>query len=264
MNMPTTRTQKKVAREPTTQSGVDLSLIVITYNYGPLVGAAIESCIEQRKCGAIVEIIVIDDGSTDNTTTVLSAFDSSDIRRIRLDNSGIERAANAGLRLATGEFVARVDADDQLHHDYWSTMRRYLYDTKFDFTYTDYNEIDKLGTYIKGVSLPPFCHEEILNRGDFLATGTCWRKSSLEALNFYDTSSINSGLENYELVLRAIDQNYQGMHIPIPLFDYRIHSGSISQVHRSRIESNGRSLFTSRDYGIYKWNEYHPQYDHLK
>ena len=74
----------------------------------------------------------------------------------------------------------------------------------------------------------------------------------------YSTAIINSGLENYELILDLISQGIEGKQINQDLFFYRQHKDNISLKNRQKIIENGQKLFKKKKYGIFKTNEYHP------
>lgn len=86
-----------------------VSVIVPTYNRAHCVGRAIRSALEQTY--AHVEVIVVDDGSTDGTADVVAGCGPR-VTYVRQANGGVAAARNAGLRAATGEFVAFLDSDD--------------------------------------------------------------------------------------------------------------------------------------------------------
>lgn len=86
-----------------------ISVIVPTYNNGGFIAQAVDSVFEQRYDNC--EIIVVDDGSTDSTASVLARF-GEQVKVIRQANAGSAAARNTGLRQATGEYVALLDADD--------------------------------------------------------------------------------------------------------------------------------------------------------
>ncbi|MFT3958620.1 MAG: glycosyltransferase family A protein [Desulfovibrio sp.] len=88
-----------------------VSVIIPTYNYAAFLPQAVASVLDQREQGIDVEVIVVDDGSTDNTAEVAESL-GPDIVFIQQDNSGPSRARNTGLRAAHGDFVAFLDADD--------------------------------------------------------------------------------------------------------------------------------------------------------
>lgn len=91
-----------------------VSIIIPTYNYAKYLIKTIKSCIEQTYKN--LEIIIIDDGSTDNTYEVVMNF-SDRIVYVFQHNSGVSAARNKGLELARGEFIAFLDADDYLTED---------------------------------------------------------------------------------------------------------------------------------------------------
>jgi len=86
-----------------------VSVIIPTRNRRELVGEAVASALAQRDVAA--EVIVVDDGSTDGTASMLSAFGDR-IRVVRQTGSGVSAARNHGARLARGEWLAFLDSDD--------------------------------------------------------------------------------------------------------------------------------------------------------
>jgi glycosyltransferase involved in cell wall biosynthesis len=87
-----------------------VSVVIPTHNRANLIGRAISSALAQDYEN--LEILVIDDGSTDNTPDVVSGYDS--VRYVRLDtNRGGSAARNHGIRIAKGELVAFLDSDDE-------------------------------------------------------------------------------------------------------------------------------------------------------
>ena len=88
-----------------------LSIIIPTYNNAQFLPQAIDSVISQNVAGC--EIVVVDDGSTDETGTVLAPY-AGKIHLVHQENAGSAAARNAGLVLAKGEFVVFLDADDWL------------------------------------------------------------------------------------------------------------------------------------------------------
>lgn len=88
-----------------------ISVIIPTFNYGAFIGACLDSIRAQTY--ANLEIIVVDDGSTDDTAAVVASFPEA--RYVRQENAGVSAARNKGLSLSQGEYVAFIDADD-----YWA------------------------------------------------------------------------------------------------------------------------------------------------
>lgn len=92
-----------------------VSVVIPAYNASEY----LEDCIDSvsRQSYRPIEIIVIDDGSTDDTGAIVSRLARSDgrIRLISVENGGVSRARNIGIEVSTGEFVTFVDADDLIH-----------------------------------------------------------------------------------------------------------------------------------------------------
>lgn len=91
-----------------------VSVVIPVHNGAATLAAAIDSCLDQSY--GDVEIVVVDDGSTDTTAEVLAQYGTR-IRVIRQINGGLAAARNAGTRAASGEYVAWMDADDICQRD---------------------------------------------------------------------------------------------------------------------------------------------------
>jgi glycosyltransferase involved in cell wall biosynthesis len=93
----------------TSPAAMDISVVIPTYNHARFLAQAIESALNQTY--PVREVIVVDDGSTDNTPAVAAAFGDR-IRYIRQENSGPSRARNRGIREARYPWIALLDSDD--------------------------------------------------------------------------------------------------------------------------------------------------------
>src|SRR4051794_37688274 len=101
-----------------------VSVIIPCYNQAHYLGEAIESVINQTY--PHFEIIVVDDGSTDNTSEVAGGF--KEVRCIRQQNQGLSAARNTGLRESSGAFLVFLDSDDRLLPEAIETGLKYLLD----------------------------------------------------------------------------------------------------------------------------------------
>jgi glycosyltransferase involved in cell wall biosynthesis len=88
-----------------------ISVIVPTFNNGPFILESIQSIFEQTLPAD--EIIVVDDGSTDDTRQVIQQIDDSRVKYVAQRNAGVSAARNRGLELASGEYITFLDADDR-------------------------------------------------------------------------------------------------------------------------------------------------------
>ena len=110
-----------------------ISVVVPFYNNADLLGACLTSIGEQSF--ADLEVIMVDDGSTDDSATIAAARAAADprFRLVQLANGGPGRARNHGVAAARGEFLAFVDADDLLPPDAYATMLAVLEASGSDF-----------------------------------------------------------------------------------------------------------------------------------
>jgi glycosyltransferase involved in cell wall biosynthesis len=88
-----------------------ITVLIDTYNYGAFIEQAVESALPHHLAPDLVEVLVVDDGSTDDTAARLARFGSS-IRYLHKPNGGQGSAFNLGVKEARGEIVALLDADD--------------------------------------------------------------------------------------------------------------------------------------------------------
>lgn len=121
-----------------------VSIIIPTHNYGHFVVDAINSAITQKYSNC--EVIVVDDGSTDNTNEIIG--NRIDITYIRQNNQGLSAARNSGMRAANGKYLQFLDADDLLGDD--SIVKR----VEFLERHPEFSFVVCRSTIFKGM-LPP-------------------------------------------------------------------------------------------------------------
>ncbi len=138
-----------------------ISIIIPVYNVEKYIKKCIESCIDQNVDKSEYEIIVVNDGTKDNSMSVIDTVDWQDVNHTILNqsNQGLSMARNNGLKLAKGEYVWFVDSDDRIEDNCLNDIFKQL-DLKLDmlvlpFCYTfDDTELNRNGNL-------PFCEEVI-------------------------------------------------------------------------------------------------------
>lgn len=93
-----------------------VSVVIPTYNRADVLPRAIQSVLKQTLTD--FEIIIVDDGSQDQTREVVEEFTDSRIRYIRQENQGANAARNHGIKKATGKYISFLDSDDEFHEDH--------------------------------------------------------------------------------------------------------------------------------------------------
>jgi glycosyltransferase involved in cell wall biosynthesis len=121
-----------------------VSIIIPTYNYAAYLERAIGSCLRQSYGN--VEVIVIDDGSTDATGEMVKNTGDPRVVYHYQENQGVSAARNRGLKLAKGDFIAFLDADEYLTDDSIETrVTVMLDDPEIDFVTTAASSVDDAG-----------------------------------------------------------------------------------------------------------------------
>lgn len=132
------------------RSGV-VSVVVPTYNRAHLVTRALDSAFAQTY--RPIELIVVDDGSTDETTTVLESWATHhrskgfDVHLVRQFNQGAQIARNRGLIECTGEYIQLLDSDDCILEQKLSVQVECLRETGAEYCYAKTQGVDKYGTH---------------------------------------------------------------------------------------------------------------------
>src|SRR5712692_9736802 len=111
-------------------SGLKVSIVVPLYNKAPYVRRALDSIAAQTFSD--FEVIVVDDGSTDDGPSVVANYGDSRVRLVRQPNAGPGAARNAGLAQTQGELIAFLDADDEWLPTYLEESVRQLEESGAD------------------------------------------------------------------------------------------------------------------------------------
>lgn len=111
MNKPWRPAAPKQVTEHVRSEGPTFSVVIPTFNRAALLPRAVESVL--RQAYRRFEIVIVDDGSTDETQGIVQGFLSPKVRHVRQQNKGLSAARNAGVARARGDFVAFLDDDDE-------------------------------------------------------------------------------------------------------------------------------------------------------
>jgi glycosyltransferase involved in cell wall biosynthesis len=124
-------------------SKVKVSIIVPVYKVEKYLSRCLESLMNQTLKD--IEIILVDDGSSDSSSSMCDEFAVQDsrIKVIHKQNGGLGFARNSGLEIATGEFVAFVDSDDYVHLQMYETLYYQAKNLYLDAIYCGFNNVDK-------------------------------------------------------------------------------------------------------------------------
>lgn len=230
-----------------------ISVLLPVCDGARFLGAALDSL--RRQSAADLEIVVVDDGSTDDTPRILAeaARQEPRLRIERQNREGIAGALNRALALAEGRFAARLDADDLAHPERFAMQVAY-FETHPQVAVlgTGYEEIDAEGRVLRAVTPPtdPAQLRRILPRANCLAhPSVMMRRDAVLAAGGYRPALV--GAEDYDLWLRLLD-SWDLANLPEPLLAYRRHgvSGSMRSVRQHAFaELGARTAFARRSEG---------------
>ena len=245
------------------------SVIIPAYEAADFVGVAVRSALRQTVPPH--EILVVDDGSTDDLGAALAPF-AANIRLIRQANRGPSAARNAGIRDATGDWVVLLDADDYWYENRLARIARHIVtEPHHDLITTDAHVIDDggqlLGCYYDTVAFSWSAQRSAILRSNFIFASTAIRRRT-----YMDLGGFDEGLrycEDWDLWIRMIFSGACAGLIPEPLAVYRQRDTSLSRdvvsmrlgeakvlmraATRERLTPSERSIaFRRRSYSLYR------------
>lgn len=157
-----------------------ISVIIPVYNAEKTLRRCLDSIISSEY--EDYEIIIINDGSTDNSATILSEYASKDqrIRIINQPNSGPSVARNKGLALATGEIIAFIDSDDYVRKDYLDQLAKAFDEQRADVVFFEFHRVAPDGIEESVHHLPEFkteYYQNLINLSEADMFGYTWIKA---------------------------------------------------------------------------------------
>jgi glycosyltransferase involved in cell wall biosynthesis len=212
------------------------TVVVPAFNSARTVGATVASALAQTV--SEIEVIVVDDGSTDATPDVVRRIEDPRVRLVSQANRGLAAARNAGIAVAQGQYVALLDSDDLYLPNYLALSLEALESTpNIGFTYSDGYVFDAAtGKVRKRTAMarlkppvpPPTDPSEFLLdllRRNFILAWTTIPRTVLDAVGGFDDA--RSSAEDYELWLRILLHGYRAAWIPGQHVLYRRHPGQM-------------------------------------
>jgi glycosyltransferase involved in cell wall biosynthesis len=204
-----------------------VSILIPCYNHAHYLGDAIRSVLSQTYSD--FEVIVIDDGSSDNTRQVAESFGDR-IRYIYQENAGLSAARNTGIQVAQGDLIALLDADDMYESEFLKTITSYFDNNEdIDAIYCGFQFVDGINKPLPqpGDTVYPSdkLYQVLLKGNFFVPASMVAHKYCYETEGLFDKSL--SGVADWEMWLR-ITKKYKVLGIRERLVRYRIVIQSMS------------------------------------
>lgn len=229
-----------------------ISVIIPTYNHARFLAAAIDSALSQTLKPS--EVIVVDDGSTDETSSVLEAFEDK-VRVIRQKNQGVATARNRGAEVAAGDYFAFLDADDVwLPRKLEMQLSRFQAEPGLGLVHCGLEQIDEdnrtLGRTVDGMEGSVANEMLLFNRPTVLGggSGAMVPRAVFEEAGEFDERLSTSA--DWDLYYRIARKHKIGF-VPRVLLQYRLHPtnmhASVRDMERDMLLAYSKAFLSADD-----------------
>lgn len=202
-----------------------VSIVITTYNEREFIKKAIQSALNQTLPRSDYEVIVVDDGSTDDTKSIVEKLIDEEALNVRLfskKNGGTASARNFGISKSKAPIVSFLDGDDTYNSRKIEASLSYMnMGESVGIVYSDYIEQypDKAQLRLKANF-----NRELLFKHCIISTNSMVRKAAIERVGGFDESF--RYVEDYDMWCRIVLSGYFALRVPEPLFTYNNHKSS--------------------------------------
>jgi glycosyltransferase involved in cell wall biosynthesis len=221
-----------------------VTVVIPSFNCGEYISHAIESVLRQT-CEDI-EIIVVDDGSTDGTRETITPYiEKKEVRYICQENMGLPGARNTGIRNAQGEYIVVLDADDELDDRMVLLCLEKVEREGTDWCVCDIIRIETFRedqrSNVKKAMIPKGDLRKHILVDDFISRSAFFRKACLEDIDLYhDDIQVRV---DWEINIRLILAGKQFSYVSEPLYRYKLRSSSlVKTTHRKKFDNTRKLL----------------------
>jgi len=245
-----------------------ISIIVPVYNIKEYLPRCVASL--QAQTYTNIEILLVDDGSTDGTGALCDELAAKDerIRVFHKENGGSSTARNLGLSKAQGEYIGFVDSDDYVEPDMYECLYQALQEQDAQIAQVGRNEIDEQGNLLEDICIPPteaqflnsrdFLKELLMHRGDCSFCTKLFAKSLLQGREF-PVGRLN---EDFHLLVNMLP-GVKGI-VSLPGYKYHVFYRIGSNSRKQSKEEFSRVFADSVDNADMVWGIVEKEFEELK
>ena len=193
-----------------------ISIIIPIYNVEKYLEKCLDSILNQTYKN--LEIILIDDGSTDNSPNICNSYCEKDkrIKIIHKNNEGVSSARNKGIELSTGKYIVFIDSDDYVSNEHIEVLYDCIISNNVDLVISNLIDISEDGIILNNEEKESFlmnkdqCLKELLSEDNFyhLCCGNIYRKDLLEKIRFNCKYRIAEDLDFLYRYIKQISSAY--------------------------------------------------------
>ena len=245
-----------------------ISVIIPVYNVEPFLKKCVESVCHQTYKN--LEIIIVNDGSTDQSGKICEELAQKDtrIKILHKNNGGLSSARNAGLNIASGEYVGFVDSDDYIAYDMYEILLNALLENDINIGISsgqilkDVNGIispynSKWDHNSKNIIQPnEFAERMILTGSNFTCWSKLYRRDLLNKIRFLEGRNNEDSFFIFDVSKEIENMELYTIEIPNYIYYYRIREGSICNTISKPLEIDVISNFMDFQKYYYEHNRY--------
>jgi len=215
-----------------------VSILVISHNYGRFLAEAIESALAQTY--EPTEIILVDDGSTDDSLDVARGYEDS-IRILSHPNMGVERTCNRAVQEAAGAYFVFLSADDVFEPTYVEELHRALLRSpEASYAYCRAQRFGAETGLMKGFLFSPYI---LVRRGNYVNASALMAKEDYLAAGGFDEDLADYALEDWDFWLKLLERGKRGTYVRAPLLRWRRHAeGSRNPESQERLARSAKVI----------------------
>lgn len=223
-----------------------VSIIIPSNNYGAFLAESIESALAQTH--RHLEIIVVDDGSTDDSVKIAKGFEP-DVTVLEQPNQGVIATCNRGVNEASGEFFTFLSSDDSFESRYVQTHLAALRASEHaSFAYSDMRLCGAQTGFVRSRLFSPIA---LLRYGNYINGSALTLRSAYLEVGGYATEFRDVGYEDWEFWVRMVAQRKRGTYVPEPLLNWRRHSAGSRDPSTEATRERALSAIRSRHRLLY-------------
>lgn len=233
---------------------INISVIIPVFNAAKYVSKCIQSVLNQSL--PEIEIIIINDGSTDGSKSIIQSFAERDNRIVFVDcqNEGVSSARNKGIHIAKGEFIGFVDADDWIEPAMYETMFTKAVETNSDLAICNVNQVSatkadrvRLALDNRVLNITENIEEEIVNLMRFKYDYANWNKiykAQIIKQNHLYFAEQMTVYEDLLFNLYYFQYSQKAVMVNEAMYHYRIHPDSVMNLNKHDVVNEYNLLFT--------------------
>lgn len=217
-----------------------VSVIIPVHNEQMYIESCIKSVLNQTY--EDLEIIVVDDHSTDNSIDIVRNITDDRIKILKSKSYGVSYARNKGIRNSTGTFIAFLDSDDLWYEDKIKKQVEFMNLNNIAFSFTNYNFVDKNNNFIRRTYVP-----SIINYNDALKNTCIFTSSVMFNMKYISKKDIympNIPSEDSATWWNVLKKGYSAYGMDGVYVNYRIKGKSLS---------SNKFVAVKRTYNLYKY-----------